>query len=884
MRHLAILLLAATLSAGDSGLAGAYADPDLVAKVGFGGQPSHHLQGWRGWMETYPAARFLAGVGIGLPPWDSPMIGAYPQLCALLGRQGIRSGRIEIDWISLRYDDERIEDPQGRLRAALAAMRSSGIRPLILLNGHQGKPCPLRWSERRLVQPAARGARTLVLDSVDGLEVWRSGPCDLTQYWAAECLITAIDAGTRTVTLGKALPVDLAAGPRRFATLRYLPFGPPGAELDRTIAGWKHYARTVAAFAAEALGTTGKPDLGFDLEVWNELSFASNFLLLNRYLDQGEPYQEDAVWWRLPHAVGDAALETPAQFAGVRIVDGMANTIPWPAAQWAHPRLAALCKHPYFGPEQLPEMLIKRNQAEVLVPGFTSARFTPSYRLDLPEYHLSWLQSDTLVRDLFPGVAQVRGDRHGRDERAPGRGGSYGVWITEVGWNGTQRQVPAGRFDRVKAIATLRLWCAYLGRGAQVVLPYSATEGWDSFGLVPPAALAAINAGTATATTDPGLPLTAIGRLTAALAVPPGGALQTARQMAVRDIRDSHGRMQFPGEGAVPPLYDREVLFLAPLQLNPRRFAVIYYVMTRDCGAEYAPARFTVALANLRGAGARVSALDPLDGLAPPVGAPAGDATTLTVEVEATSYPRLLLIDEAADGPLVQNTVLTSEALEFTSPADGTAAITWGPCPGRSGAQAAAAVTAGRRVQVALPGLAAGHGVRVVLRTPDGLEARWPLLGNDSDGAWQPPAVAAAAPPTAGAPALAWPDLAPAAEAVATPAAPWSAAGAGRWQAGAQAELLQVPGTREAVAALLPARGTTDRLSLAAGTWNGRPAWLLRLALDRNLHPGERWPYRLLAVAPAAGGHLVAELRSATEPAASDEDRWASLLAAVAWK
>ncbi len=66
----------------------------------------------------------------------------------------------------------------------------------MLLNAHQGVPCPVQFFTKRLVADAPRGSRTVQLADTRGLVVGRSGLNGLTDYWAAEALITAIDEKT----------------------------------------------------------------------------------------------------------------------------------------------------------------------------------------------------------------------------------------------------------------------------------------------------------------------------------------------------------------------------------------------------------------------------------------------------------------------------------------------------------------------------------------------------------------------------------------------------------------------------------------------------------------------------------------------------------------
>ena len=76
-------------------------------------------------------------------------------------------------------------------------------------------------------------------------------------------------------TLSRPLAEHRAAGPQPATTLRFRPFsrpvrgdGAPNPAFEATMAGWREYVTGVAGLARETLGPGG-----FDLEVWNELSF-----------------------------------------------------------------------------------------------------------------------------------------------------------------------------------------------------------------------------------------------------------------------------------------------------------------------------------------------------------------------------------------------------------------------------------------------------------------------------------------------------------------------------------------------------------------------------------------------------------------------------------
>jgi hypothetical protein len=128
------------------------------------------------------------------------------------------------------------------------------------------------------------------------------------------------------------------------ATLKYRPFSAPGsADYNQTVAGWKAYVLTVGQLAAKYLGAGN-----FDLEVWNELTFGSNFLYINAYYNPAfANYAEEAIWPALVQATADVATANPSIFSGTELSDGFGNTIPWTASSTEPARVTGISKHCY---------------------------------------------------------------------------------------------------------------------------------------------------------------------------------------------------------------------------------------------------------------------------------------------------------------------------------------------------------------------------------------------------------------------------------------------------------------------------------------------------------------------------------------------------------
>ena len=632
------------LPKGLHGLTGAYTDPKYLTNLDFGSH-SHWIQPWRSFLETVPASQFLDGVGVGFPSGDLD-----PELVArMLSGHGIRSVRVEIGWGELNFEDESRLNSAERLTAVLKALRHWKLRPVILLNLHQGVPGPLKIFGRTVVQDAPKGATQIRLSSTSDLVIGRSGLSDLTDYWAAEALITGI-AGD-TVTLSKPLPAALKAGVQvKMATLKYRPFSVPGSpDYLATLEGWKRYVGIVAGFSAQVLGTAGGPDLGFDLEVYNELTFGAHFLSINDYYQPPlATYDEEGIWDALVAATAEVAGQRPAQFAGVELSNGFANTIPWTASSRQPERVAAINKHPYHGVSHYPA---DESRGQGLGQNGQPTQAVPSYTALFPEYYGSALQTETLLRDSAPLTTDIYGTVHGRYGR--GQENPVGVWITEV--NIQPREV--GVTDPTAALAlkarsAARYYAFYLNKGVGKVQLYTAADGergdagfsmlQDNF--VQYAASQTSYPADDGPYTSPALTLTR--RMTDVFKVGLDPGLKQTRPLQVRSVRDTHDHVQFPAAGDQPPLYNREVLAVLPYQVNAGRFVIAYYVMTRDIRQPLPAEEYTLDLGGLKAAGARVSAYDPLTGQAVPLKVHIAEQDRLVLTLPATDTPRLLTVQE----------------------------------------------------------------------------------------------------------------------------------------------------------------------------------------------------------------------------------------------
>ena len=629
-----------------------YADSRYLTAVPFGAH-SPYLLPWRSYEETIPATQFLDGIGMNVNIGN----GVNPDLIhQMLAKYGIRQGRYEIGWGSMRWDADDLDENAKRYWAPiLRSAKKFNIRPLILLNAHQGVPCPMRAFDRILAAPAKKGDRVIRLTDTGNLVIGKSGVSGLTDYWAAEALITKIESDA--VTLSKPLPKDLGAAGAKIsmATLKYRPFGPPDTpEYKETLDGWTRYAHAVARFAAQTLGTQGKPDLGFDLEIWNELSFASNFLLINQYYaPKIYEYHADDVWGAIVKATADTANSQPADFAGVLLCDGFSNTIPWPAAGSQPPRVAAMSKHPYPGRRTYPKDKSRGPVINALFKEETNAAFYPAFTVNFPEYFATYLQTESVMRDLAPLPTNIYQGKHGRTARTVnGRILPVELWFTENGFapneNGVKNRDAA---LALKAKTTARFYCFCLGKGMQRLYLYAALEKDLWLGLVNEnfaeyAKKNAIYPADDSAFVSPALRV--MGRIVARVKQDTDPKLTATRKITVASITDTHNHFQFKGDGTPehPTLFDRDTLAILPLQINARRFMIPYYVVTYDVQKPLTPEKFTVRLNGLKGEGATISAYDPIHDKSVPITIKQRGADFVALDLIAADYPYLLIVQE----------------------------------------------------------------------------------------------------------------------------------------------------------------------------------------------------------------------------------------------
>jgi hypothetical protein len=618
-------------------------DPRYLTTVPFGTR-SFWIQPWRAYMDTWPASRLTEALGIN---FNVPQATAEPA-AQLLQDSGFKLARIGINWSALSYGEPNVFYNEAALRARLTALQRHGLRPLIVLDANSLAPAPARQLKLTTLQPAPEGARTVQLSAASAAQVvpGKTGFDKLGFGGNPDVLITAVTAAG-VASLSRPLKTALPAGEHSAATLLYAPFarpvlgnGSPNPVFEETLSGWLSYVGAASRLAASVVG----PD-GFDLEVWNELSFGSQFLNAEHYYSaptaqeecseavapgegiseeceelEGSAPEETVTKKTVNKEILRSLLEATVAYVregghgagpGVGITDGFASQSPFPSGANAPAGLTALSKHPYVTLKAFPSAY-KVNQIRPInalgqhdyLGKVFAPLFIPTYDSLFPEYALSATSTTTLVRDLSPITTEIYGLPHGR-EVGPAGGPPLQKWVTEYNL-GSARATPVGPDEvtplpqatvtsadkaHFQAKALLRSLVAMVGKGVAREYFYAATNAGD---------LTMINeAFTTAAAAHPGVyPGDALGGETMSAFhnlltrfQGPGPGPGGARQLQLLAIAQTGNHAQFKGDGtsAHPDLYDREVLAVLPFQSSPTSFVIPVYVMTRNLLTLYQP-------------------------------------------------------------------------------------------------------------------------------------------------------------------------------------------------------------------------------------------------------------------------------------------------------
>ncbi len=596
-----------------------YVDPSQLAVPW--GWHSFYKQPWRAYMETRSGYSFLQGIGVN---YNAP---SNDELAIrTLTAAGVKAVRYQIGWGSVNWNETALLQ-DSKIRNTLTLFKKYGLRPTILLNAHHGFPCPLKSFSRVLITNAPLNSKTVTLDDVNGIVPKYTGLSNLTGYKAAEVFITSVNATTHMCKLSHPLPVSLFAGNSvSLATLKYRPLFPVGnLNYVKTIDGWKKYALLICS-TAKSCGIQN-----FDLEIWNELSFGSNFLNINNY------YQPPAVnfpqtdyllsgghlWEMAAHTISAVKAKYPA----VNLIWGFSNSSFFHTPADKLPTsTSGKSYHPYgVGTRSMP--------AQEQNPPMNLEGYTPGMDIRMPEgWANSFQQTESLIRLINP-VDRIR--HPDGTVRLLHYMTEHGVYPPECGVNN-----PQNAWD-LKAKVAVRAYPFWLNKGIDMLGYYDAYDPNEvGFGLLPPAMVTMASNTPFDQIATP--PLKAMQNLTKTFA--DSVVIANPVQLSVNVTAVDTQSAVFPGDNTHPPLWERDMLTLLPFHVSAHKFIIAAYTMTFDINALAQEASYRLVVGGCQHTPIDAKLYDPLTVSTLPLQIISTNSDGLIVQLSVTNTPRLLII------------------------------------------------------------------------------------------------------------------------------------------------------------------------------------------------------------------------------------------------
>jgi hypothetical protein len=629
-----------------------YEDP-RQALIPFGIN-SYFSHPWRSYMDTHPASQFLGSMAF---CYNSDRKYLEPIL-QLMSEVGIRKVRTEMGWGTLDWDDRMMGENRTKALEFLRLAKKHNIRPLLLLNAHHSAPGPMRELSVSLVADAKKGDRSFKVrsDDIPKIRVGYTGPMNKDEYCAAKPLITEVKSDG-TCMLSGPLSADIKAGTLQLKELKYQPLhgvklrsGDPQANAEAaasaaaTQEGWKKYVAEICNLGLEGMGGAD-----FDLEVWNEQTFGSNFLDINNYYDPDLEYERPVEYMRLRPLTSGIRPDAPKMFkqdgpmvlvgltvdyvrsrpelAGVKVDNGIGNQWPWNGGGDCWPGQDAYSRHYYHGgwndvsPATVPhpdhatmnalgEKDGKRPDKPRdwfdIIPG---SNFIPTVRIGHPEAHHCGWKSESLVRDVLPD-SRLGGEplRHGRfthngDYRTPE------LWQTEVNFardkffnelfekTGVKREDPRADVldDYMTSKMLLRQYVFHNHKGLRNLYMFGSGEqpfGINMFGRSFYQVLDVSGLRLTDQVRQAAPPVyRGLGWLTRQMEA--AEPIVAPRRLSVLELWEYKPRLMFAGDGSAerPHQWNRDWFAFLPYQLTAKKFLVPYYVMTVDAYFPWHPER-----------------------------------------------------------------------------------------------------------------------------------------------------------------------------------------------------------------------------------------------------------------------------------------------------
>jgi len=687
-----ILILSALNAHGQMQASMPYADPSQEAIPIY--QYSYYLQPWKSYMDTWPGTQLTNCIGINFNPPSNLDSDATAQV---LAQCGFKEARVEIGWGNFTYANPALmgSEQLASWNITLQAFKKWGLRPLILLNGNSSFPCPNVGLQATVETAAPVGAITITLESTAGIIPNFTGLVG-QQYQVGCPLITSVNGAT--CTLSEPLSVAVPVGSIALMTLLYHPLSTGGGAnpySQATINGWATYVRSICTYLQTIFGNN------FDLEVWNEYTFGSQFLDDDNYYSPVQKstgtlsYSNHGFTRTGVEVLEPIAVDIAASYPGVRVIDGFSNQRPWDAGSTMWPGEYGFSRHFYTGIDTTDAFQGREGVSKppMAVPGglvvlnalgeLDSPVFVPSFTMSCPESMWMGTEYVYMIRDVqpFPSLFPSN-DLDGHETAFHWRGSANllgqtaHTWETETNcsrgdWTALLKaQLGIAATDQnlinlshfIGAKALLRLYTFYAHKGLETACVYAASGGDLDLSVIPDAFFAALakRGGAYSSAAPIGKELQSIKNLTDKFndyAVP----IFKVRPLTVTGLSEPLPRIEFLGDGTIahPTRYNVDDFGVFPFQLNQQTYAVGYYVVTRNIVQNWGVTPNILDVSNYRmpdetfdvtiagmanGLSAHISSFDPLNNIYTAVTVLARSQDAVRVRVSSSDYPRFLLV------------------------------------------------------------------------------------------------------------------------------------------------------------------------------------------------------------------------------------------------
>jgi hypothetical protein len=607
---------------------------------------SSSAQPWRSYQETMPAHRFVNGIGVNDGTRNNP--GNNAVYAKLLADSGIKNVRYNLEWGDLDYNTEEFPGYINvKLQNTMSNYKQNGIRPLILINVNEYTAVPNK-SDTFTVSSSNQGAKSITFNNVSGISVGYSG------LGAVFDFNPVVSISGNTVTFSNPIGSPSSGSQISLTKLKYRPFSKPGyVSYQETINGFNKYVDYVATKMAEYMGTTTNTNnKGFDLEIYNELSFGATFLDLNNYYETPEYSGGSGADYYIAQEFSNHIEGSPL-YKGVGISNGFESQRPWATGSSTPKNFTSLSKHLYADDHNF--------------GGLNTWQ---------PEEWGQMYRTESAMRDLANFETWVPGGNHSRYTRKDANNQPVEVPIrmTEIGINGkSPNAVYNTETDELnmKARVMSRLYPFWIQKGTisvdTYVAGYDGSTPNDANGLTgePFNILSQYqynwiknNPTSPYPTSDTRFnsvkTLNVIGNMAREMKIgmDPNLTLKTTRPISLQSWSGSSP------QSLGTNLTTDDVFAFLPFQSNAKKFVIPFYMMTPDMGKKQADQNFSLDILGINSIGASAKVFDPFTNVSTTTTF-TGSNNNIALTVPTADYAKFLIIEE--------NVVTVVPPADFTS-------------------------------------------------------------------------------------------------------------------------------------------------------------------------------------------------------------------------